>query len=459
MTNSGTVHRAIVAPQHTLSVLSQSEVDNLCRRLTPTLKTLFRRCALAVLSSGAETDDARTLFEQYRDFDVALIRQAGGIRLELRNAPAMAFVGGQVIRGTTEHLFSVLRDLLYSTGELAAHRHTDTSSSAGLTDVVFKILRNAGVLSPVESAGLVICWGGHAIQREEYDYTKAVGYALGLRHLDVCTGCGPGAMKGPMKGAAIAHAKQRVLNGRYIGITEPAIIAAEAPNPIVNQLVVMPDIEKRLEAFVRLAHAVIIFPGGVGTAEELLFLLGVLANPSNADVTLPLVMTGPSGSAAYFAALDEFIGDTLGVSAQERYKIFIDDADGVAAHLEQACAKVMRERKIRDEAVYFNWQLKIEVDYQQPFEATHESMSKLTVGTAHGPAQLAANLRRVFSGIVAGNVKESGIAEIETHGPFLLRGERGIMSSLDRLLAQFVEQGRMKIASDAYEPCYKIISE
>ena len=55
-------------------------------------------------------------------------------------------------------------------------------------------------------------------------------------------------MKGPMKGATIAHAKQRIHGGRYLGLTEPGIIAAEAPNPIVNELVILPDIEKRLEA-------------------------------------------------------------------------------------------------------------------------------------------------------------------------------------------------------------------
>src|SRR3546814_6840392 len=76
-------------------------------------------------------------------------------------------------------------------------------------------------------------------------------------------------MKGPMKGATIAHAKQRQRRPRYIGITEPGIIAAESPNPIVNQLVIMPDIEKRLESFVRLGHGIIVFPGGVGTAEEI----------------------------------------------------------------------------------------------------------------------------------------------------------------------------------------------
>ena len=40
------------------------------------------------------------------------------------------------------------------------------------------------------------------LSRDEYEYTKLVGYELGLRGLDICTGCGPGAMKGPMKGAA-----------------------------------------------------------------------------------------------------------------------------------------------------------------------------------------------------------------------------------------------------------------
>jgi len=37
------------------------------------------------------------------------------------------------------------------------------------------------------------------------------------------------------------------------------IIAAEAPNPIVNDLVIMPDIEKRLEAFTRVGHGIVIF--------------------------------------------------------------------------------------------------------------------------------------------------------------------------------------------------------
>jgi predicted Rossmann-fold nucleotide-binding protein len=108
---------------------------------------------------------------------------------------------------------------------------------------VFHILRNADVLKPMLNPNLVVCWGG-LDQPRGIQYSKKVGYQMGLRGLDICTGCGPGAMKGPMKGATIGHAKQRLHSGRYLGITEPGIIAAESPNPIVNELV-MPDIEKR----------------------------------------------------------------------------------------------------------------------------------------------------------------------------------------------------------------------
>ena len=119
-----------------------------------------------------------------------------------------------------------------------------------------------------------------------------------------------------MKGATIGHSKQRIVDGRYLGITEPGIIAAEPPNPIVSQLVIMPDIEKRLEAFVRLGHGIVIFPGGAGTAEEILYLLGILLDPANRNLPFPVVFTGPADSADYFEQIHRFIGATLGSAAQ-----------------------------------------------------------------------------------------------------------------------------------------------
>src|ERR1700684_1464859 len=125
-------------------------------------------------------------------------------------------------------------------------------------------------------------------------------------------------MKGPMKGATIGHSNQHIVDGRYLGITDPVIIAAEPPNPIVSQLVIMPDIEKRLEAFVRLGHGIVVFPGGAGTAEEILYLLGILLDPANSEQPLPVVLTGPRASAAYFDKIAQFIDGTLGPGALTR---------------------------------------------------------------------------------------------------------------------------------------------
>ena len=50
---------------------------------------------------------------------------------------------------------------------------------------------------------MVVCWGGHSINENEYLYARRVGNQLGLRELNICTGCGPGAMEAPMKGAAV----------------------------------------------------------------------------------------------------------------------------------------------------------------------------------------------------------------------------------------------------------------
>ena len=207
------------------------------------LHQLLRRCALAVLTQGHVSDDPRTVVELFADFEIKVL-QDRGIRLELVNAPANAFVDGRIIRGINELLFAVVRDIVFVSTQLEADGF-DLDDSSGITHAVFDILRNARVLRANVDPNLVVCWGGHSISREEYEYTKQVGYQLGLRGHDICTGCGPGAMKGPMKGATIAHAKQRRRTNRYIGITEPGIIAAESPNPIVNNLVIMPDIEKR----------------------------------------------------------------------------------------------------------------------------------------------------------------------------------------------------------------------
>jgi hypothetical protein len=259
------IAHAIVKPIKSLNLLSQADIEGLASSRRD-LFTLFRHCALAILNTNSDKDDAAKIYADYSDFEVRLRPQPRGLTLELFNAPSQSFVDGRMIRGIQEHLFSALRDILYTDFKITAAQ-TLPSTPVQMTNTVFRILRNAAIVRPNELPQMVVCWGGHSIPREEYDYAKQVGYALGLRGLDIVTGCGIGAMKAPMKGAAVGHAKKQIKTGRYIGISEPGIIASESPNAIVNELVIMPDIEKRLEAFVRLAHAIIVFPGGVGTVE------------------------------------------------------------------------------------------------------------------------------------------------------------------------------------------------
>ena len=230
-----------------------------------------------------------------------------------------------------------------------------------------------------------MCWGGHSISREEYDYTKQVGYQLGLRAFDICTGCGPGAMKGPMKGATIAHAKQRRRDNRYIGITEPGIIAAESPNPIVNNLVIMPDIEKRLEAFVRIGHGIIVFPGGVGTAEEILYLLGILLHPDNAGIPFPLIFTGPRESAAYFEQIDRFLRLALGDDGGRgttRSSSTIRAA--VARTMVKGIDKVRTTGSTTRMRSSSTGRCRYPLAFQMPFQPTHEAMARACSSIATG---------------------------------------------------------------------------
>ncbi len=448
------ITHVIVNPLKSLNLLSREDVDGLTSS-GGDLLALFRHCALAILNTDSVKDDAEELLTDYADFDVRLIPQPRGLRLELFNAPPQSFVDGKMIRGIQEHLFSALRDIVYTDFKITAAQ-PKLLSSAQITDTVFRILRNARVVRPDQSPQIVVCWGGHSIPRQEYDYAKHIGYQLGLRGLDIVTGCGIGAMKGPMKGAAVGHAKQHIKSGRYIGISEPGIIASESPNAIVNELVIMPDIEKRLEAFVRLAHSIIVFPGGVGTVEEVLYLLSILMHPDN-NQAIPLVFAGPECCREYFDELERFLVDCLGEDVRRHYRVIVGGAEDVGRAIRSANDDVHAKRRATQQAYYFNWELVISPDLQEPFVPTHDAMAALQLD-AHLPKhELASALRRAFSGLVAGNVKAFGIEQVRLHGPYQLSGDKKFLSSMDRLLQMLVRQKRMKLDQEKYQPCYQLV--
>lgn len=130
----------------------------------------------------------------------------------------------------------------------------------------------------------------------------------------------------------------------------------------------------------------------------------------------------------------------------------------VAREMLKGMEAVKAFRKQTNDAFYFNWHLKITPDFQQPFAPTHANMRNLPLHKDQESHLLAANLRRAFSGIVAGNVKDEGIRAIEEHGLFELKGETSIMRPIDALLSSFVAQSRMKLPGRTYVPCYRIIT-
>lgn len=453
---------SVIQPPEAMALLSQIEAESLSDTAYGELYDLYRNCSLAVLNSGVQTDNAKELLDKFSDFDIKVVRNERGVKLELINPPRSAFVDGEIITSIQINLYAVLRDIIrmstLSPRHILPTGMDENSLSHGkmITNIIFSILRSAQILVAGKNPNTVVCWGGHSISKAEYDYAYSVGVQLGLRKFDICTGCGPGVMEAPMVGANFGQSKQNSSTCRFVGLTEPSIIAAEPPNAMVSNLVILPDIEKRLEAFVRFGNAIIVFPGGPGTVEELLYILSIKLLPANRHEQIPLILTGGRESEDYFNTINRFIMDTLGEKASRAYKIIIDDPEEVAVQIKKSMEMVKDHRTLIGDSYCFNWTVQIPEELQIPFVPTHENMYNLNIVKDMEPYKLAATMRQAFSGIVCGNVKEFGIRQINEKGPYVIRGDTGIMQSMDRLLADFVAQGRFKLQTHEYKPCYKI---
>ncbi len=183
-----------VSPLGSMDMLSQLEVDMLKRTASSDLYQLFRNCSLAVLNSGSLTDNSKELLSRFENFEINVLRRERGVKLELINPPEDAFVDGRIIRSLQANLFAVLRDILFVYGQIhntVRFPNLDLESSVHITNLVFSILRNARALHVGEAPNMIVCWGGHSINENEYLYARRVGTQLGLRELNICTGCGP----------------------------------------------------------------------------------------------------------------------------------------------------------------------------------------------------------------------------------------------------------------------------
>lgn len=448
-----------------LKFLTPTEVEDLTEVGERGLRETFRRCCLGIMYSGSRSDSTKELLEIHEDFDIEIARAKQGVKFVLKNAPKSAFVDGRELKESLqEHLCAVAIDLIYHAKHLGTPR-----TSEDMTDAVFRILRHARVFEQREprnsharsrrELSRVVCWGGHSISNEEYLYTKKVGAQLGERFAELITGCGPGAMRGPFSGAVSAYETRRIQHARKFGFTCPSIITSEPPNSFVDPLITLPDIEKRLEAFIRASLGCVVFAGGPGTAEEIQTVLSILLHEKNNNQQYPVILTGPESARGYFTAIDGFLKKVIGEGAlrkpKPKYEIIINDPEGVAQRMMERIEGAKKCRDANDDDRLWYGSLHLPFELQKPFESTHKNMAKLQLHRDQPPYQIAAQMRRLFSAVVYGNVNDQGIQSIEEKGPFVFEGDPSIIKPLDELLRRFVAERRMKIEGK-YKPCYTL---
>lgn len=83
--------KCTVRPTSSLKLLSQHEIAGVMAS-NNVVSQLFRECALAVLNTGNEEDNATEVLATYADFDIRVVPESRGIKLEVINSPASAFV-------------------------------------------------------------------------------------------------------------------------------------------------------------------------------------------------------------------------------------------------------------------------------------------------------------------------------------------------------------------------------
>ena len=81
---------AIISPHRQLETLSQLEVSRILKTSKGELSHIFRNCSLAVLNCGSALDDGNELLDRYPDFSIKVLQKQRGIKLSLKNAPAIA---------------------------------------------------------------------------------------------------------------------------------------------------------------------------------------------------------------------------------------------------------------------------------------------------------------------------------------------------------------------------------
>lgn len=120
-----------------------------------------------------------------------------------------------------------------------------------------------------------------------YEDVKALAARLSAMGCDIVTGGGPGLMQAANEGEKIGDPENHT---RSIGI-RIELPFEQGANPFVERLYTHRTFYSRLAQFMRLSHAFIIVPGGIGTTLETMMVWQLLQVRHLNDV--PLIFVGP----------------------------------------------------------------------------------------------------------------------------------------------------------------------
>lgn len=379
------------------------------------------------------------------------------LRVVLHGLPPSKVVGGRLVRQKEVQIMAGIRDLLFS--RLLDQPGKD---GASVTEYVFNFVRNARLLTKEDHRdnpyGRVMIQGGHHIPKFEGTHHKRLGFGLGLLGLEAVTGSGPGSMEDPFKGALRGYTMMH-LPRKFIGITEDGIISGEPCNDYIDHLIVFPDIEKRLEAFVRMSRAGLMLPGGVGTLEEILTILWIKLHPRNKGLRFPLYFCEPIQSHGYFRRILEFLTLCFGIDFVKAGHLRYYESDTVNREdprldPRRAAFDLHEEMKANAEAItrttgesaeswgaLWNWDLYFPESLQRPLSITHEFVESLRFDRGMPAEDLFFSLRSLCSALVETNVRDRTL--IDRKGPFRLKGDPTILLAVDHLFQEFARDGRM----------------
>jgi uncharacterized protein (TIGR00730 family) len=125
----------------------------------------------------------------------------------------------------------------------------------------------------------VAVFGSARVQSGDREYAEVKKLASRLTELgcDIVTGGGPGLMEAANEGAASLrdnNGKNGKRRTRSFGLT--IAIPYEKANPYLDSVTAHRTFFSRLHHFVRMSQAFVIFPGGIGTALELMMVWQLL---------------------------------------------------------------------------------------------------------------------------------------------------------------------------------------